>query len=68
MMKDITVKAQVTEVLPDQLFRVKLEDGKLIVAYLAGRLRLNHIRCLAGDTVSLVLSPDGNKGRIVYRG
>lgn len=57
-----------TEVLPDQLFRVKLEDGKLIVAYLAGRLRLHHIRCLAGDTVSLVLSPDGNKGRIVYRG
>ena len=57
-----------TEVLPDQLFRVKLEDDKLIVAYLAGRLRLNHIRCLAGDTVSLVLSPDGNKGRIVYRG
>jgi translation initiation factor IF-1 len=67
-MKDITVKGQVTEVLPDQLFRVKLEDDKLIVAYLAGRLRLNHIRCLAGDTVSLVLSPDGNKGRIVYRG
>ncbi len=67
-MKDITVKGLVTEVLPDQLFRVKLEDGKLIVAYLAGRLRLNHIRCLAGDTVSLVLSPDGNKGRIVYRG
>ena len=67
-MKDITVKGLVTEVLPDQLFRVKLEDGKLIVAYLAGRLKLNHIRCLAGDTVSLVLSPDGNKGRIVYRG
>ena len=67
-MKDITVKGQVTEVLPDQLFRVKLEDDKLIVAYLAGRLRLNHIRCLAGDTVSLVLSPDGNKGRLVYRG
>jgi len=66
--KDPTVKAVVTEVLPDQLFRIKLEDGKLIVAYLAGRLRLNHIRCLAGDTVSVVLSPDGNKGRIVYRG
>ena len=67
-MKDITVKGLVTEVLPDQLFRVKLEDDKLIIAYLAGRLRLHHIRCLAGDTVSLVLSPDGNKGRIVYRG
>lgn len=67
-MKDITVKGLVAEVLPDQLFRVKLEDGKLIVAYLAGKLKLHHIRCLAGDTVSLVLSPDGNKGRIVYRG
>ena len=67
-MKDITVKGLVTEVLPDQLFRIKLEDDKLIVAYLAGRLRLHHIRCLTGDTVSLVLSPDGNKGRIVYRG
>ncbi|PIX68158.1 translation initiation factor IF-1 [Candidatus Shapirobacteria bacterium CG_4_8_14_3_um_filter_35_11] len=67
-MKDITIKGLVTEVLPDQLFHVKLEDDKLIVAYLAGRLRLHHIRCLTGDTVSLVLSPDGNKGRIVYRG
>jgi len=67
-MKDITIKGLVTEVLPDQLFRVKLEDDKLLVAYLAGRLRLHHIRCLTGDTVSLVLSPDGNKGRIVYRG
>jgi translation initiation factor IF-1 len=68
-MKDqVTVKGLVTEVLPDQFFRVKLEDGRLIICYLAGRLKLNHIRCLAGDSVSLVLSPDGNKGRIVYRG
>jgi translation initiation factor IF-1 len=67
-MKDITVKGLVTEVLPDQLFRVKLEDDRLIVCYLAGRLKMHHIRCLAGDNVSLVLSPDGNKGRIVYRG
>lgn len=67
-MKEPTVKGLVTEVLPNQLFRVQLEDGKLIVAYLAGKLKINHIRCLAGDTVSLVLSPDGLKGRIVYRG
>jgi len=68
-MKDqATVKGLVTEVLPDQFFRVKLEDDRLIICYLAGRLKLNHIRCLAGDSVSLVLSPDGNKGRIVYRG
>jgi len=67
-MKDIQIKALVTEVLPDQLFRVKLPDDRVIVCYLAGKLKMHHIRCLAGDTVSVVLSPDGNKGRIVYRG
>jgi translation initiation factor IF-1 len=67
-MKEPTVRGVVTEVLPNQLFRVQLEEGKLIIAHLAGRLRLNRIRCVAGDPVSLVLSPDGDKGRIVYRG
>lgn len=67
-MKDPTVRALVTEVLPNQLFRAKLENGKEIICHLAGKLRLNHIRCMAGDNVSVVLSPDGDKGRIVYRG
>ncbi|MDD3998956.1 MAG: translation initiation factor IF-1 [Candidatus Shapirobacteria bacterium] len=67
-MKEPQVKGTVTEVLPDQLFRVKLEDDRIIVCYLAGKLKMHHIRCLAGDTVSVVLSPDGNKGRITYRG
>lgn len=67
-MKEAQVKGVVTEVLPDQLFRVSLEDGRQIVCYLAGKLKIHHIRCLPGDTVSIVLSPDGNKGRIVYRG
>jgi translation initiation factor IF-1 len=67
-MKDPTVRGTVTEVLPNQLFRVELEGGKVIICHLAGKLRINHIRCLAGDTVSLVLSPEGEKGRIVYRG
>ena len=68
-MKEPTVKGMVTEVLPNQLFRVRLEpDQREIIAYLAGKLKINHIRCLAGDTVSLVLSPEGDKGRIVYRG
>ncbi|MFZ2153498.1 MAG: translation initiation factor IF-1 [Microgenomates group bacterium] len=67
-MKDPTVRATVTEVLPNQLFRAKLENGKEIICHLAGKLRMNHIRCLAGDAVSLVLSPEGEKGRIVYRG
>jgi translation initiation factor IF-1 len=68
-MKDqITVRGTVTEVLPNQLFRVKLETDKEIICHLAGKLRMNHIRCMAGDSVSLVLSPEGEKGRIVYRG
>ena len=67
-MKDLTVKGLVTEVLPNALFRVKLEDGKLIIAHLAGKLKIHHIRVIAGDTVSLVMSPEGDKGRIVYRG
>ena len=67
-MKEPTVKGQVTEVLPNSLFRVTLEeDGSKIIAHLAGKLRMNHIRVMAGDSVSLVLSPDKQKGRIVYR-
>ncbi len=67
-MKEPTVKGIVTEVLPNTLFRVQLENGNLIVAYPAGKLKMNHIRIIAGDTVTLVLSPEGDKGRIVYRG
>lgn len=66
-MKEPTVKGQVTEILPNSLYRVTLEDGTLIIAHLAGKLRMNHIRVMAGDSVSLVLSPDKQKGRIVYR-
>jgi translation initiation factor IF-1 len=66
-MKDPTVKGQITEVLPNSLYRVKLENGNDIIAHLAGKLRMHHIRVMAGDSVSLVLSPEGEKGRIVYR-
>jgi len=66
-MKEPTVKGQITEVLPNSLFRVKLENGNLIIAHLAGKLRMHHIRVMAGDNISLVLSPEGEKGRIVYR-
>ncbi len=67
MKNEPTVRGQITEVLPNALYRVKLETGNLIVAYLAGRLKINRIRVMAGDNVSLVLSPDGFKGRITYR-
>ena len=66
-MKEPTVRGQITEVLPNSLYRVKLENGNEIIAHLAGKLRMNHIRVIAGDNVSLVLSPDGGLGRIVYR-
>lgn len=68
MPKDPTVRGQITEVLPNSLYRVKLDSGEEIIAHLAGKLRMNHIRVIAGDFVSLVLSPDGLMGRIVYRG
>lgn len=68
MPKEPTVRGQITEVLPNSLYRVRLENGEEIIAHLAGKLKMNHIRVIAGDFVSLVLSPDGLIGRIVYRG
>lgn len=58
----------VTEVLPDSRFLVTLENGHNLVAYSAGKMRKHHIRILAGDKVSLELSPyDFSKGRITFR-
>ncbi|MFT0545101.1 translation initiation factor IF-1 [Allopusillimonas ginsengisoli] len=58
----------VTEVLPDSRFRVTLDNGHPIVAYTGGKMRKHHIRILAGDKVSLELSPyDLSKGRITFR-
>jgi translation initiation factor IF-1 len=58
----------VSEVLPDSRYRVKLENGHELVAYTAGRMRKHNIRILAGDRVSLELSPyDLSKGRIKFR-
>ncbi len=58
----------VNEVLPDSRFRVTLENGHILIAYSAGKMRKNHIRIIAGDKVSLELSPyDMSKGRITFR-
>lgn len=58
----------VDEILPDSRYRVTLENGHSLVAYSGGKLRKNHIRILAGDAVTLELSPyDLNKGRIMFR-
>jgi translation initiation factor IF-1 len=60
-------RGAVTEALPNTLFRVKLEAGEEILAYLAGKMRLHRIRVLVGDTVEVELDPYGGKGRIVKR-
>jgi translation initiation factor IF-1 len=58
----------VDEVLPDSRYRVTLDNGHQLVAYSAGKMRKHHIRILAGDKVSLELSPyDLSKGRITFR-
>lgn len=58
----------VDEVLPDSRYRVTLENGHQLVAYSAGKMKKNHIRIIAGDKVSLELSPyDLSKGRITFR-
>jgi translation initiation factor IF-1 len=54
-------------VLPNSLFRVRMESGELLLAYLAGKMRLHRIRVLVGDNVELVLDPYGGRARIVRR-
>ena len=64
----IEMRGRVEEVLPDSRYRVKLENGHELVAYSGGKMRKNHIRIIAGDYVTLELSPyDLNKGRIMFR-
>ncbi|WP_284619884.1 translation initiation factor IF-1 [Aquabacterium humicola] len=64
----IEMHGKVQEVLPDSRYRVTLDNGHSLVAYTAGKVRKNHIRILAGDSVSLELSPyDLTKGRITFR-
>ena len=62
-------KGKVTELLPNAMFRVKLENNHEVLAHTAGKLRKNRIRILTGDNVTVEVTPyDLTKGRIVYRG
>ncbi|MFO0981730.1 MAG: translation initiation factor IF-1 [Planctomycetota bacterium] len=64
----IRVSAVVKEALPNAVFRVELENGHQIIAHASGKMRMNFIRILPGDKVSVEVSPyDLTKGRIVYR-
>lgn len=59
----------VIEAFPSTNFRVKLDDGKEIIAHLAGKLRIYRIKILVGDRVTVEMTPyDERRGRIVYRG
>ena len=61
----LEMSGMVREVLPDSRYRVTLDNGHELVAYTAGKMRMHHIRILAGDKVTLELSPyDMTKGRI----
>jgi translation initiation factor IF-1 len=58
----------VTEILPDARYRVELDNGHKLVAYTAGRMKKNRIKTLAGDRVTVEVSPyDLEKGRLVFR-
>lgn len=64
----IEMNGLVVEVLPDSRYRVTLDNGHQLIAYTAGKMRKNHIRILAGDKITLELSPyDVTKGRITFR-
>ena len=70
MSKDDVIETEgtVIEALPDAKFKVQLSNGHIITAYISGKLRMNYIRIIEGDTVKLEMSPyDLTKGRITWR-
>ena len=64
----VVVEGVVDEALPNTLFRVKLESGAVVLAYLAGKMRLHRIKVLVGDRVQVQLDPYGGRARITRRG
>ena len=65
----LSFKGQVIEILKNAQFRVKLENGHVITAHTAGKLRKNRIRILNSDSVTVEVTPyDLTKGRIIFRG
>jgi translation initiation factor IF-1 len=64
----ISMEGVVQEVLPNAMFRVKLENEHIVLGHISGKMRKNRIQILLGDKVKVEMSPyDLNKGRIVYR-
>ena len=64
----IEVEGVVLEKLPNAMFKVEIEGGHVILAHISGKLRMNYIKILPGDKVTLALSPyDLSKGRLIWR-
>ena len=64
----IEIEGVVVEKLPNAMFKVELENGHIVLAHISGKLRMNFIKILPGDKVTLEMSPyDLSKGRIVWR-
>ncbi len=64
----IEIEGKVVEKLPNAMFQVELENGHTVLAHISGKLRMNYIRILPGDKVTLEMSPyDLSKGRIIWR-
>ncbi|MBF8438034.1 MAG: translation initiation factor IF-1 [Halanaerobiaceae bacterium] len=64
----IEVEGTVVEPLPNAMFRVELDNGHKVLAHVSGKMRMNYIRILPGDKVTVELSPyDLSRGRITYR-
>ncbi len=65
---NIEVQGTIIETLPNAMFRVELENGQVILAYVSGKMRMHFIKILPGDKVTMELSPyDLTRGRITYR-
>jgi translation initiation factor IF-1 len=64
----IQVEGVVKELLPNAMFKVEIPNGKQVLAHISGKMRMHYIRILAGDKVTVELSPyDLTRGRITYR-
>lgn len=64
----IEIDGEVTESLPNTLFRVKLPDGRILLCHLSGKMRMHYIKIMPGDRVKVELTPyDPARGRITYR-
>ena len=64
----IEIEGKVIEKLPNTMFRVELENGHVVLAHISGKLRMNYIKILPGDKVTIEMSPyDLSKGRIIWR-